>query len=89
MPIPKAEFITGEEGALIVDQIRDPKESDYADRIALKQGVLNLPVREKEVILARYYMGKTQMEIAKEFDMSQAQVSRLEKSAIKKLKTAL
>ena len=79
----------GEEGTLIVDQIRDPEDRDYADRIALKQGVLNLPVREKEVILARYYMGKTQMEIAREFDMSQAQVSRLEKSAIEKLKTAL
>ncbi len=77
------------DGMLIVDQIKDPRSDvDYIDVATLRDAVKKLPEREQKVILYRYYRGCTQMEIAKALDMSQAQVSRLEKSAISELKAA-
>ena len=51
----------------------------------IKEAFLKLRPREKKVIYKRYYQDKTQMEIAEELDISQAQVSRLEKSALKEM----
>lgn len=78
-----------EEGAEIIDLVKDPRaDSDYADRIVLRDGIEALPEREKRVIIMRYYHGRTQTEIADELEMSQAQVSRLEKSAVARLREA-
>lgn len=79
-----------EDGMMILDQIKDPKSdiNDYIDKLTLKNEIKLLPVREKSVILMRYYKGRTQTEIADELQLSQAQVSRLEKNAIAKLKLA-
>jgi len=54
--------------------------------MALKDALDRLTGREKEIIMRRYYSGRTQMEIAEEIGISQAQVSRLEKSAIDKMR---
>lgn len=76
-----------EEGAEIIDLVKDSRaDSDYADRIVLRDGIEALPEREKRVIIMRYYHGRTQTEIADELEMSQAQVSRLEKSAVARLR---
>ena len=75
------------DGVEIIDLIKDPRsDGDYADRIVLKDGVESLPEKEHDVIVMRYYQGCTQMEIAARLDVSQAQVSRLEKNAISKLR---
>lgn len=80
----------GEESMLVVDQIRDPEtEEDKLNKISLRDGIENLPEKEKSVIKMRYYLGKTQMEISNELNMSQAQISRLENSAIKQLKSMI
>lgn len=80
----------GEESMLVVDQIRDPEtEEDKLNKISLRDGIEKLPEKEKNVILMRYYLGKTQMEISNELNMSQAQISRLESSAIKQLKSII
>ncbi len=78
-----------DDSMMIVDQIGE-KKSDYdqVDLMALNNGLEALPTREKLVIVLRYYKGRTQMEIAGALNMSQAQVSRLEKSAINKLRLA-
>ena len=52
----------------------------------LKEGIENLDCLEKEIIDKRYYQDMTQMEVAKDLDISQAQVSRIEKSALKSLR---
>ena len=72
----------------VMDQISDKKnkEEKWVDRIALAEAIKGLPEREKEVIDLRFFKGKTQMEIADEIGISQAQVSRLEKNAIKAMK---
>lgn len=80
----------GEESMLVVDQIKDPEtEEDKLNKISLRDGIEKLPEKEKNVILMRYYLGKTQMEISNELNMSQAQISRLESSAIKQLKSII
>ena len=72
----------------VMDQISDKKnkEEKWVDRIALAEAIKGLPEREKEIIDLRFFKGKTQMEIADEIGMSQAQVSRLEKNAIKAMR---
>ncbi len=84
------EVYEGDEGGVeIIDLVKDPKsESDYVERITLFESVKALPVRERKVIEMRYFMGSTQTEIARELEVSQAQVSRLEKGAIEKLKNS-
>lgn len=78
-----------DESILVVDQISQSKsEDDILNDFTIKDGISGLPDREKEVIMMRYYRGKTQMEISKELNMSQAQVSRLEKNAIARLREA-
>lgn len=70
------------------DQLPDKKRSnDNRDSIILlNESIDKLKKREKEVLIKRYIIGKTQMELAKEYNISQAQVSRIEKSAIRSLK---
>ena len=72
----------------IIDQISDTSSSDEAwvEDIALKEALKNLGEREKRIINMRFYAGKTQSEIAKEIGISQAQVSRLEKSALERIR---
>ncbi len=71
----------------VLDQIRDPKdtESRRLDAIALKEGISHLDERDQRILKLRYYACKTQVEVSKEIGISQAQVSRLEKSALKQL----
>lgn len=75
----------------LADQIEDKKANDYelSNRIALEDAINDLDQREKQILDERYIIGKTQMEIAEELNISQAQVSRLEKRAIKQLKKVL
>lgn len=75
----------------IMDQISDKKhkEDNWVEDISLKDAVESLPPREKNIIVLRFFQGKTQMEVAKEIGISQAQVSRLEKNALKSMKESL
>lgn len=75
----------------IMDQISDKKhkEDNWVEDISLRDAVKSLPLREKNIIELRFYQGKTQMEVAKEIGISQAQVSRLEKNALKSMRVAL
>ena len=77
----------GEE-LLLVDQIKDEKESDerWTENLALTKATEKLEEREKKILYLRYFEGRTQTEISKEVGLSQAQVSRLEKTALKTLK---
>ena len=68
----------------MMDQVRDTKNTDerWIERIALRDAFQTLSEREKQILILRFYDGKTQMEVAGQVGISQAQVSRLEKSAI-------
>lgn len=71
----------------LLDQIEDKKSSnDLSDLIALRRALSKIKEREKKIIIKRYLVGKSQTEIAQELGISQAQVSRIETSAIKTLK---
>ena len=78
----------GGDSIYLMDQLSDTSESDerWLENIALKEALKKLNEREKNIITRRFYRGKTQMEIAAEIGISQAQVSRLEKGAIDKLR---
>ncbi len=73
---------------LLVDQIGDQKNTDenWTEKVTLRTALSCLEEREKKIIYLRYYEGKTQTEISKEVGISQAQVSRLEKNALKEIK---
>lgn len=75
----------------LYDQIEDKNTnaSELSTRLAVSSAIDNLDAREKYILDERFIIGKTQMEIAKELNISQAQVSRLEKGAIKQLKKVL
>ena len=72
----------------IMDQISDKKnkEEKWIEEISLKAAIDRLSEREHKIIELRYFEGKTQMEVAQEIDISQAQVSRLEKKALRTMK---
>lgn len=76
------------ESVTVMDQIGDPKNTDenWLRRIALGEAFAKLDEREKRILSLRYFAGRTQMEVAKEIGISQAQVSRLEKNAIGRIK---
>ena len=84
-------YTDGGDTLYIMDQISDKKnkEDNWVEDISLKDAVESLPAREKNIIELRFYQGKTQMEVAKEIGISQAQVSRLEKNALKSMRAAL
>lgn len=81
----------GNEQIRIMDQISDDKncDEDIMEKLSLNDAIKNLSDREKEILLMRYYVGKTQMEVSEEVGISQAQVSRLEKNALKLIKNFL
>ncbi len=78
----------GNETIRIMDQIADEKncDEDILEKLSLNDAIKNLSEREKEILLMRYYVGKTQMEVSEEVGISQAQVSRLEKNALRTIK---
>lgn len=73
----------GEETVLVMDQIADCSDENRLSRIDVETAVETLSERERRILMMRFYEGKTQMEVSKEIGISQAQVSRLEKTAIK------
>ena len=81
---------TGEEGFSLEDVLTDPdSEERMLERIALNQAIGRLPEREALVIKLRYFHGLTQQRVAKVLEVSQVQVSRIEKKALEKLRKAL
>ena len=84
-------FGDGGESACIMDQIRDSRNTDeqWLEQIALQEAIRALSPREKRILALRFCDGRTQMEVAREVGISQAQVSRLEKGAIGRIKKAL
>ena len=78
----------GGDSIYVMDQISDTNSSDeiWLESIALRQAMSTLNEREKNIISLRYYKNKTQMEIAEEIGISQAQVSRLEKGALEHMR---
>lgn len=71
----------------VVDQLGDSgAESDWVEEITIKQAIKDLDDREKAILHSRFMLGKTQTEVAEEIGISQAQVSRLEKGALSKIK---
>jgi len=84
-------YSDGEESMSILDQLADKKETseNWSERIALYEALKQVPERELEVVKLRYFDGRTQIEISREVGISQAQVSRLEKSALQRIRAAL
>lgn len=78
----------GGDPILVMDQISDDKNSDdlWLEEISVKEAMKKLNEREKHIVSLRFFAGKTQMEVADEIGISQAQVSRLEKAALKQLR---
>jgi RNA polymerase sporulation-specific sigma factor len=78
----------GEDRVYVIDKLADEGESDesWVESISLREAMKRLSQRELGIIERRFYKGRTQMEIAEEIGISQAQVSRLEKGAIEKLR---
>ena len=81
----------GGDAIFVMDQVKDEKNSDelWTEEISLKQALKKIPDRERNIINLRFFLGRTQMEIAEEIGISQAQVSRLEKNALTHLKKYL
>lgn len=81
-------YSDGGDSICVMDQIKDDGTSDevWLEDIALKEAISKLSEKERSIISARYYAGKTQMEIAQEIGISQAQVSRLEKGAFERIR---
>lgn len=83
-------FSDGGDTIYIMDQVGDPAgDGDWLEEIAVKQAIQNLSPREKKILSLRFLEGKTQMEVAGRIGISQAQVSRLEKGALNKIKKEL
>ena len=78
----------GSESIYVMDQVKDSKNTDelWAENITIAEAMKKLNDREKSIISRRFFDGRTQMEVAEEIGISQAQVSRLEKSAIDRIK---
>ena len=84
-------FSDGGESICVMDQIGDERNTDDAwiERLSLSEAMGALDEREKRILALRFYDGKTQMEVASEIGISQAQVSRLEKNAIDQIKKGI
>ena len=76
------------EAVCVMDQVKDERNSDehWLEHIALHDAIDNLTPREKTILELRYFQGKTQMEVSTEIGISQAQVSRLEKNALRRIR---
>ncbi|WP_245756022.1 RNA polymerase sporulation sigma factor SigG [Halobacillus alkaliphilus] len=81
----------GGDPIFVVDQLKDDREKDsiWLDELSLREGMKKLNDREKMILTKRFFQGKTQMEVAEEIGISQAQVSRLEKAAIKEMNSSM
>jgi RNA polymerase sporulation-specific sigma factor len=81
-------FTDGGDPLTVMDQVRDTKntEGSWLEQITLREGFSRLGDREKQILHARFFDGRTQMDVAKSMHISQAQVSRLEKGAICELR---
>ncbi len=81
-------YSDGGDAIFVMDQLSDKKNTDenWLEEIALKEAVKKLSDREKKILTLRFFDGKTQMEVAGEIGISQAQVSRLEKNALTRIK---
>jgi len=84
-------YTDGGDPLTVMDQMRDLRNTDdrWMEHIALKDAVAKLGEREKNILALRFYDGKTQMEVASEVGISQAQVSRLEKSALAAIRKSI
>ena len=84
-------YSDGGDTIFVMDQVSDTHNTDesWLEKIAVKEAIARLDDREKHILNLRFFEGKTQMEVAKEIHISQAQVSRLEKNAIKTIKKHL
>lgn len=84
-------YSEGGDTLYLMDQVSDRKnrEENWVEEISLKAAMRRLSKREYDIIRLRYFEGHTQMEVADEIHISQAQVSRLEKSALKSMRTYL
>ena len=80
----------GTENLYVMDQVKDSKNIDekWVENLTIAQALKKLNPREKEIIARRFFDGRTQMEVAEEIGISQAQVSRLEKCAINRIRKA-
>ena len=91
-PVSLYEPVFSESGDTIyvLDQLGDHNDDDnWLDEISLKEAIRQLGPREKHILDLRFFRGKTQVEVAKEIGISQAQVSRLEKGALQKIKNRI
>ena len=81
-------FQEGGDAVCVMDQVRDTRvsENDWVRSLALQQALEHLDARERGIIERRFFEGRTQMEVASEIGISQAQVSRLEKAALKQMR---
>ena len=81
-------FSDGGDTIYVLDQLGDSNDDkNWLDEICIKQAIKDLNDREKKILSLRFMQGKTQMEVSEEIGISQAQVSRLEKYALKKIKS--
>ena len=81
-------YFDGGDTICVMDQVSDSKNTDdnWLETIALREAIRRLSDRERHILALRFYEGKTQMEVASEVGISQAQVSRLEKGALQRIK---
>jgi len=84
-------FQEGGDSICVMDQVRDERSTDdsWLEQIAMKQAMAELSPREKRILALRFYDGKTQVEVSGEVGISQAQVSRLEKGVLDKIKRCM
>ena len=82
-------YSDGGDAVYIMDQVGDGTDEDWLEEIAIKQAIHGLSDREKRILSMRFLDGKTQMEVAGQVGISQAQVSRLEKGALGKIKAEI
>ncbi len=81
-------FSDGGDTIYVLDQLGDSNDDkNWLDEICIREAIKDLSDREKKILSLRFMQGKTQMEVSEEIGISQAQVSRLEKYAIKKIKS--
>lgn len=92
-PVSLFEPVWGEEGdtLCVMDQVGDTKNTDdqWLEHIAIKEAIKALSEREQKIVRMRFFEGRTQMEVAQEIHISQAQVSRLEKGALERIRKKL
>lgn len=92
-PVSYYESVYNDDGdaMMLMDQLADKKNTDekWTENIDLSEAVQKVSEREREILYLRYFAGKTQVEISKAVNVSQAQVSRLEKSAIETIRKYL